>query len=262
MAGFDRVAAVRAERAATLEFLERLDDEQWRTPSRAAGWQIRDVVAHLAALAADVFTPRLIGTVTGGALERANEAAVARRADRAPAQLLADYRTWSGRLLGLLTVADRTPVGRVPLRLSELGWYRMRLLPSVFLFDTHVHLRLDVAPVLGLTVPATDGPRMTVLLEWMLAGLSRMNVAEMAFVDRPIGLVLTGPGGGSWRVGPGRGRLTVTAGPAVDAASRITSRSTDFPAWGTRRADWRDLPVKVAGDRDFGARFLDALHIV
>ncbi|MGW7315633.1 maleylpyruvate isomerase family mycothiol-dependent enzyme [Streptomyces sp. NPDC054865] len=37
---------VHAERAALVEDLERLDQEQWRTASLCAGWTVHDVVAH------------------------------------------------------------------------------------------------------------------------------------------------------------------------------------------------------------------------
>ncbi|WP_433544588.1 maleylpyruvate isomerase family mycothiol-dependent enzyme (plasmid) [Streptomyces sp. CA-294286] len=38
---------VHAERAALIEDLAKLDDEQWRTPSLCAGWTVHDVAAHL-----------------------------------------------------------------------------------------------------------------------------------------------------------------------------------------------------------------------
>lgn len=38
---------VHAERAALIDDLAHLDDEQWREPSLCEGWTVRDVVAHL-----------------------------------------------------------------------------------------------------------------------------------------------------------------------------------------------------------------------
>ncbi|QFG27026.1 maleylpyruvate isomerase family mycothiol-dependent enzyme [Actinomadura sp. WMMB 499] len=38
---------VHAERAALLDDLARLDDEQWRVPSLCEGWTVHDVAAHL-----------------------------------------------------------------------------------------------------------------------------------------------------------------------------------------------------------------------
>ncbi|WP_205718583.1 maleylpyruvate isomerase family mycothiol-dependent enzyme [Actinomadura sp. WMMA1423] len=40
-------AMVHAERAALIEDLSRLDDEQWDEPSLCDGWTVHDVVAHL-----------------------------------------------------------------------------------------------------------------------------------------------------------------------------------------------------------------------
>ncbi len=40
-------AALRAHRVALAEQLTELDDAQWETPSRCAGWRVRDVIGHL-----------------------------------------------------------------------------------------------------------------------------------------------------------------------------------------------------------------------
>lgn len=45
----DRLEAVRAEGAQILDLCRSLDDDQWGTASVAAGWSVRDVVAHMAA---------------------------------------------------------------------------------------------------------------------------------------------------------------------------------------------------------------------
>ena len=41
------VAETRAERTRLVHLLGRLTPEQWRQPSLCAGWQVREVVAHI-----------------------------------------------------------------------------------------------------------------------------------------------------------------------------------------------------------------------
>ena len=53
----DRGAAFKAERAAMLAFCATLAPADWRMNSRAEGWSIQDVVAHLAAGCHAVFSP-------------------------------------------------------------------------------------------------------------------------------------------------------------------------------------------------------------
>ncbi|MFF3015675.1 maleylpyruvate isomerase family mycothiol-dependent enzyme [Streptomyces sp. NPDC057939] len=52
---------VHAERAALVEDLERLDQDQWGSPSLCAGWTVHDVVAHLV----DTARTTRLGFVTG-----------------------------------------------------------------------------------------------------------------------------------------------------------------------------------------------------
>ena len=37
---------------------------------------------------------------------------------------------------------------------------------------------------------------------------------------------------------------------------------TGAPEWGTGRANWLDRDVTIAGDAEYGARFLDVVDIV
>jgi hypothetical protein len=58
----------------------------------------------------------------------------------------------------------------------------------------------------------------------------------------------------------GDGRAAVVEGIA-GAPAVATSTAHDFVLWGTGRADWRRY-VELSGDRDHGARVLDAVDIV
>jgi hypothetical protein len=143
----------------------------------------------------------------------------------------------------------------------------MSILPSTFLFDGYTHLRNDILTPNGSIdrpQPPRDEMRLRPTIEWMLAGLPWMCADALdGIVDRPLALVLEGPGGGTWTIAPGgiEGRVVVSEGAAADVAATITSSDHDFVIWGTRRASWRDL-VKIEGDEAYAARVLDAIKII
>ena len=79
----------------------------------------------------------------------------------------------------------------------------------------------------------------------------------------PIHLVLTGPGGGTWRLSPSSDAIEVSAASSDSGpvAATLTSSAHDFVLWGTTRLPWRQA-CTVDGDEFVVARFLDALNIV
>ncbi|MHA4853897.1 maleylpyruvate isomerase N-terminal domain-containing protein [Rhodococcus sp. MSC1_016] len=250
------------QRAQLLDICADLRADQWRTMSAARPWQVRDVVAHLGATCRDAFGPRLGALVFGTAVEHANDDAVIRWRKKTPAEVVREYARWSGVFAAVYDRTASTPVGAVPLRLADLGWYPIRLLPDILVFDHHVHLHYDIAPVIGLSLPEPDEATMSSVLRWMLAGLEQMNASDMRFVDRPLRLELTGPGCGSWTISPcGDGRLRVTDDQR-DAAVAIHAKAVEFPEWATTRAPWRERAVELSGDREYGERFLDHLRII
>jgi len=79
-------------------------------------------------------------------------------------------------------------------------------------------------------------------------------------LDRPLGLRLTGPGGGDHTLAPAPDRLIVTEG-ITDVAAVAISPAHEFVLWGTKRADWRSSTT-IEGDRGYAAAVLDAINIV
>lgn len=256
----ERRAAFKAERAAMLEFCESLGPAEWRMDSRAAGWSIKDVVAHMAAGFHAMFSPSAVKLMRGNDIERANDDMVGARHDRPPAEVFGEYRRWSRAFGGLVPMLTGSPAGRIRMPLAELGRFPARLLVSAMVFDHHTHLRHDMAPALGRPIPATDANRMAAVCEWMIAVLdNQLLAAPNPALDRPVSLTLTGPGGGSWLVASSG---EITAGVTEPAAAHITGVALEFPEWGTRRASWRDRDVHITGDAGYGAAFLDAVNIV
>jgi len=260
----DRIGALRAESEAVLRFCADLSPEEWNAPSLAAGWRVRDVIAHLAAGCRLMFSPRMIELVRTRQVERFNDKLVARRHEKTPAALMAEYRTWAPRAARLFSVMARPPVESIALPVGELGRYPVRIVPSALTFDAHTHLRHDIAVALERPAPPSDARRMAVALEWLLALLEQLNTAQRAWLDRPLQLRLTGDGGGTWSLQPtDGGRLQVAAAGASDEpAAAIRGAAADFPIWTTRRTPWRDCNLALDGDTVYATRFLDSIHLV
>jgi uncharacterized protein (TIGR03083 family) len=256
----DPVGALRRERLELLRLCHDLADAEWQTQSAAAGWRVQDVVAHMGSAYRALFGPAALELMRSNDIERSNDVLVDRRRNWPPSRVLAEYEGWSQVMLRLMGPVSRTPLARAPMRLAELGRFRVGQLLCAIVFDTHTHLRHDIAPALGRSVPATDANRMAVVLEWMMAVLSnQLRAARPEWLDRPVSITLSGPGGGCWVVRADRG---IQFGSPADTAAQIDAVALEFPEWGTQRASWRDREVTVGGDADYGARFLDAVNVV
>ena len=261
--GIDRVGALRREREDVLAFCRLLGDDEWKAPSKCPGWSVQDVLSHLTGIVHGVFTPWLLKVMRTENVERNNDADVEARRGRTAQEVLAEYETWSGRVPRLLQAGQLPGLSAVPLPLGDIGRYPLELIPSALVFDTHTHLRHDMAPALGRPSPPTDEGRMAAALEWMVAVMAQMNRQALSFMDRPVLLTLEGPGGGTWAVEPRPGgKITATLGPCVGAVAHITGVAEEFPVWGTHRQPWRDHDLKLEGDEDYAARVLDAIKVV
>lgn len=257
----DWTEALRRECAEMTRFCRELSVEEWRRPSAADGWRIQDVVAHVGGAMHSLFTPASVKLVITKDIERTNDEFVEARYTWSPAEVLAEFERWQRRVVRLAGVVNRTPAGKLPLPLGELGRFPLSLvLGGALVFDQHTHLRHDMAPVLGRPVPETDELRMSAVLAWMFAVLAnQLRSASPAWLDRPLTVTLDGPGGGSWQIGADG---AIEAGAGADSAAQISGSAIDFPSWATCRSAWRTHDVEIAGDGAYGARFLDAVNVV
>jgi Mycothiol maleylpyruvate isomerase N-terminal domain len=218
----DAVSALRDERSELLTFCRDLDDEGWQTPSAAAGWRVQDVVAHMGSACHALFGPAALELIRSNDIERSNDVLVDKRRDWPPSRVLAEYERWSQVTLLVMGAVSHTPVVR----------------PE----------------------PGTDDNRMAVVLQWMIAVLSnQLRASGPAWLDRPLSITLSGPGGGCWVVRPDG---TVAPGNLEGAVAQIHGAAIEFPEWATQRAGWRDRDVTVRGDSEYGERFLDAVNVV
>jgi uncharacterized protein (TIGR03083 family) len=256
----DRVTALRRERAELIRFCRDLDDDQWGAPSKAPGWRVQDVIAHMGSGCRSLFTPASLKLLRSNDIEGTNDDLVDVRRRWTSTQVFDEYRRWSRATIAAAATMSRTPLAALPLPLAELGKFPARLLiAGAMTFDHHTHLRHDIAPALGLPAPCTDATRMAVVLEWMFAVLSnQLRASRPTSLEHPITIALQGEGGGSWVINASG----VTPGFREDAAVEISGLAAEFPEWGTKRADWRSKHVTVDGDVEYGTRFLDYLNVV
>lgn len=255
-----RLAALRSVRADVLSFCSDIEPEEWGLPSMAPGWTIHDVIAHLGAGCHSLFSLDVLRLIRSDAIERTNDDFVADRRAWTPERTLAEYETWSHRLVGLAAVVVGGPLRRVPMPLAELGFFPANvMIPGALVFDAHTHLRFDIAPVLNRDPTPTDEAQMAVSLEWMMAVLgNQIRSGHFAGLDAPITLELLGAGGGTWTLGP----HGIRAGADEHVAATVTGDVSKFPGWGTQRTPWRDEDLEVSGDVDVVAAILDQLNVV
>lgn len=152
----DRVVV---QRHRLLVTLEELGDAEWDHPSLCAGWRVREVVGHLVAILDTSFPRALVGIVLAGGPDRSFDKVARRYGRRAPAELLAGYRS------------------RAEARFAPPG-----LGPLAPLTDVLVHTR-DIEQPLGL--PAALGPEgLRASLDWCASGRARGFLPA----SRPAGL--------------------------------------------------------------------------
>jgi uncharacterized protein (TIGR03083 family) len=88
------MAQARAERQDLLDLVERLEPEQWRTPSLCAGWTVQDVVTHV--LSYDDLGPRQLAVRLARGrflVTRSNAIGLQESGGRTPAELVDRLRS-------------------------------------------------------------------------------------------------------------------------------------------------------------------------
>ncbi|WP_067897035.1 maleylpyruvate isomerase N-terminal domain-containing protein [Nocardia vaccinii] len=254
--------ALHDERLAVLDFCRDLSPADLGAPSAAAGWSVADALIHMTTVLRAILTPTAAAYMTTRDVERLNERLVDEKRSYTTAQLPAEFDTWSRRGCAALTVLTIPVLGAIRIPLGELGWYPIELAPAMILFEWHTHIRHDIAPALDRPTPPTDARRMAAILRWLTTLLERSHREALSWLEVPVALTLTGPGGGTWRLEPRGGRLRVRPGRAAGAAAHIAAMSVEFPQWSTRRVPWRACAVAVTGDAEIGTRVLDSINLV
>lgn len=249
--------------------LTRLSDADWAAPSACEGWRVQDLLAHVTSNQKEFVdpTPPPAEPMPAMTAEQAMEALVAPRKDWTPAELLAEYDRYTDAWFAVLDAMQQEPMASTMSPLADLGTYPLHKVANAFAFDHYCHLRIDLLQPTGpLSVDLGEPTDAEVRpgIEWMLDGIPQMQPGVLPpVVTQPLGLRLTGPGGGDWTLRPaeGDGPLTITDGIGDDVAATVTSSAHDFVRWGTQRCDWRECST-VTGDETYAALVLDTLNIV
>ena len=249
-----RLAEVLADLAAEGDRLDDLvaplDEQGWRTPTPAGGWDVAHQIAHLAwtdeaAVAAATDTPAWDALVLAALAnpEGFADAEAARGAAAAPADILARWRASRERLAAVLRDLPED---------TRLPWYGPPMsatsMATARFMETWAHAR-DVADALGATLPADDSVRHVVHIGVRTRDFS-FGSRGMDAPDEEFRVSLTLPGGSLLEYGPPAARQTVT-GSAYDFALLVTQRvhrdDTDLDAVGEDANAWLDVAQAFAG---------------
>ncbi len=245
--------------------VDSLSEDEWASPSACAGWSIQDLVAHASSnYQAVVSPPAPEPDASPMKAEDVMDLMVRARRDWTHEQVADELRTYHQPWLDALAALQVDPTASVEVPMSELGTYPLHSLADAFAFDLACHLYVDLigpqTTVRRDDIAPLDDATLAPGIGWMLTGLPQMCPAVGAALSRPVGLRLTGPGGGSWTLQPGD-PLVVEPGLSADAAAVVTSDAFAFMQWGTTRMPWRDH-ASLDGDADYAASVLDRMNVI
>ncbi len=208
--------------------LDGLTAPQWRAPTRCVGWDVADVVLHLAqtdemALAsvtdqfADMAAELAESVGRAGSIDAGAAMWVERERGQPTSTLLARWSTGASRLVDALDAMDLST--RV---LWVAGQMAARSLAATRLSETWIHTG-DVADAVGIELPPTDRLAPIARLAWRT--LPYAFAAAGRTMTGPVAFHLTAPSGDTWEFLPDGPALTTIGGPAADlcavAARRI-----------------------------------------
>jgi uncharacterized protein (TIGR03083 family) len=244
-----------------------LTDEEWAMPSGCVGWSVKDLVAHMSSNYKEIVSPSPPpDEPINLPAERMMDLLVEPRKHWSNTEIRDEYLAYCDGALAALAALQDEPMASTMVPLADLGTYSLHQYADAFAFDHYCHLRVDLLAPSGpirRNVPEADAARIGPAVGWMLAGIPQMQPGLEQSLTAPISLVLTGPGGGTWRLaadGEG-GAITVTEGVAGDEAAEVSSNGHSFVIWGTAREPWREH-CSVTGDTAVAETFFDALNIV
>jgi uncharacterized protein (TIGR03084 family) len=223
--------------------LDGLSAERWQRPTRCPGWDVADVVLHLAqtdelavASLEGRFADELEGQSTGlGQADSVDDGAallVARDRGAGPQAVHDRWRAGVAALRSAIAATD--PSARVQWVAGDLA---ARTLTTTRLAETWIHTG-DVAEALGIEPAPTARLWHIARLAWRT--LPYAFAGDGRALAGPVAFELTAPSGASWSFDDGQA-ATVVRGDAVElcgvAARRVDAAATSLTATGPDGAD-------------------------
>lgn len=231
------VAALTEQDAELDELVAPLDDDDWSRPSPCAGWNVADVLLHLAQtdeLAVASVTGRVPSPATplapaaplapgaAGTVDDAAAHAVALERGAPGAVVAQRWRGAAAEQRRVLAACD--PHARVP---WVSGRISARTLASTRLAETWIHTG-DVARALGLTVTGSDRLWHVARLAWRTLPYAFERAGRV--LAGPVAFALRAPSGDTWEFGLDDQPHTVVRGDALElclvAARRVAPSET------------------------------------
>jgi uncharacterized protein (TIGR03084 family) len=213
------VEALAAQQAELAHILGTLTESDWGAPTRCEGWDVSDVVLHLAQS-----DEMAITSANGGFAREDSEGADswrgARSVDEGVASLVERERgipnadllvRWTSTASQLVAVLDgMDPSTRV---VWVAGTLSARTLATTRLAETWIHAG-DVAGAVGAELAATDRLRLIARLAWRT--LPYAFTSAGLELNGPVAFRLTSPDGGTWDFLPDDPAVTTISGSAVE----------------------------------------------
>ena len=244
------LADLDAEGSLLEELVAPLTEEQWRTPTPAAGWDVATQVAHLAwtdevAVAAatdeqawDAYVMDAIGDPEGFV------DAQALAGGRVPPTALLER--WRAGRRALQDALRAVPAG------EKMPWFGPPMSPTSMatarFMETWAH-SLDVADALGAVLAPTDRIRHVAHIGVRTRGFA-FGAHGLPVPADEVRVELDAPSGATWTWGPEDAEQRVT-GSAYDFCLRVTQRrhrdDLDLHATGADADRWLDLAQAFAG---------------
>jgi uncharacterized protein (TIGR03084 family) len=208
-----------AQQVELAELLAPLDDDGWRSPSPCPGWDVADVVLHLAqtnemaiASARGTFDQTL-EAMTRSLADASNVddgAGLMVEAERGEPTAVVHAR-WRMSVDALHhALVDTDPSARLQWVAGELS---CRTLATTRLAETWIHTT-DVAEALGHDLAPTERLRPIARLAWRTLPYAFARSGQE--LSGPVAFHLTGPAGDAWNFDPDEDARTVVEGPAAE----------------------------------------------
>jgi uncharacterized protein (TIGR03084 family) len=233
------VIALAEQQVESKSLLGELADGDWEVVTRCDGWNIADVVLHLAQ-SDEMAVASLRGTLPSGdhagdagwgggpSVDQTVALMVEQERRAAPTDLLARWSSTAAELVTLMDAVDlSTRVRWVAGNLSA------RTLATTRLAETWIHTG-DIPSAVGVELIPTDRLKLIARLAWRTLPYA-FDLARRT-LSGPVAFRLVAPSGEEWDFVPGEPAVTTISGPAVElcevAARRLLPSVTSLRGQG------------------------------